>query len=91
MAGIDIADTIVVRRVAEKGTKIVEEKLQSQNWAGKSFKEFEKKRRTLAGDRGLSSCKGTKTVRLTQMRDTVIPDTSGLLLSSGRGTSLRMD
>ncbi len=89
MAGIDIADTIVVRRVAEKGTKIVEEKLQSQNWAGKSFKEFEKKRRVLAGNRGLASCKGTKTVRLTQMRDTVIPDTSGLILSSGRGTSLR--
>jgi hypothetical protein len=90
MVGIDIADTIVVRRVSEKGTKIVVEKLHSQNWAGKSFKEYEKKKRELAGDRGLASSKGTKIVRLNQMTETAIPDTSGLLISSGRGTSLRM-
>lgn len=90
MVGIDIADTIVVRRVTEKGTKIVEEKLHSQNWAGKDFKKFEKERRSLAGDRGLASCKGTKVVRLKQMIETTIPDTSGLMISSGRGTSLRM-
>ena len=90
MVGIDIADTIVVRRVTEKGTKIVEEKLHTQNWAGKSFKEYEKGRRGIAGDRGLSSSKGTKVVRLNQMIETTIPETSGLMISSGRGTSLRM-
>lgn len=90
MVGIDIADTIVVRRVAEKGTKIIEEKLHAQNWAGKSFKEYEKQRRSLAGNRGLASCKGTKVVRLNEMIETAIPDTSGLVISSGRGTSLRM-
>jgi len=90
MVGINFADTIVVRRVAEKGTKIIEEKLHTQNWAGKSFKNYEKKRRVLAGDRGLSSGRGTSSVRLNQMIETAIPDTSGLLISSGRGTSLRM-
>ena len=90
MVGIDIADTIVVRRVAEKGTKIIEEKLHTQNWAGKSFKKYEKERRDLAGDRGLASCKGTKVVRLNEMIETSIPDTSGLMISAGRGTSLRM-
>ena len=90
MVGIDIADTIVVRRVAEKGTKIIEEKLHTQNWAGKSFKDYEKKRRVLAGDRGLASSKGTKVVRLKQLIETAIPNTSGLMISSGRGTSLRM-
>ena len=90
MVGIDIADTIVVRRVAEKGTKIVEEKLPTQNWAGSSFKEYEKKMRVLAGNRGLASGKGTKLVRLTQLKETAIPDTSGHMISSGRGTSIRM-
>jgi hypothetical protein len=90
MVGIDIADTIVVRRVTEKGTKIVKEKLHTQNWAGKSFKEYERKKRDLAGNRGLASSKGTKVVRLNQMIETAIPDTSGLMISSGRGTSLRM-
>lgn len=90
MSGIDIADTIVVRRVTEKGTKIVVEKLHTQNWAGRSFKEYEKERRGLAGNRGLSSSKGTKVVRLNQMIETAIPNTFGLMISSGRGTSLRM-
>ena len=90
MAGIDFIDTIVVRRVADKGTKIIEEKIQESNWSGKNFKQYEKKLRELAGDRGLSSCKGTKTLRIKQMRETIIPDTSGLLMSTGRGTSLRI-
>jgi len=90
MVGIDYADTIVVRRVTEKGTKIIEEKLHAQNWAGKSFKEYERKRREFAGDRGLASSKGTKVVRLNKMIETELPDTTGLMISSGRGTSLRM-
>ena len=89
MSGINFADTIVVRRVAEKGTKIIVEKLHTQNWAGKGFKEYEKEKRELAGNRGLSSSKGTKVVRLNQMIETAIPDTSGLMISSGKGTSLR--
>ena len=89
MTGIDFVDTIVVRRVAEKGTKIVEEKIQKANWAGKSFKEYEKKMRVLAGDRKLASAKGTDTIRLKQLIDTTIPDPSGMMLSTGKGTGLR--
>jgi len=90
MVGIDFVDTIVVRRVADKGTKIIEEKIQESNWSGKNFKQYEKKLRELAGDRGLASCKGTKTLRIKQMRETIIPDASGLLMSTGRGTGLRI-
>jgi hypothetical protein len=90
MVGIDFVDTIVVRRVADKGTKIIEEKIQESNWAGKNFKEYEKKRRELAGDRGLVSSKGTKILRIKQMRETLIPDTSGRLMSTSRGTGLRI-
>ncbi|MEX2312940.1 MAG: hypothetical protein WD650_03005 [Nitrosopumilaceae archaeon] len=90
MVGIDFTDTIVVRRVTEKGTKIIEEKIKVANWAGKDFKKYEKKLRELAGDRGLASCKGTQTLRIKQMRETTIPDVSGLLMSTGRGTGLRI-
>jgi len=90
MVGIDFADTIVVRRVVDKGTKIIEEKIKVANWAGKNFKQYEKELRELAGDRVLASCKGTKTLRIKQMRETTIPDTSGLLMSTGRGTGLRI-
>ena len=90
MVGIDFVDTIVVRRVADKGTKIIEEKIQESNWAGKNFKQYEKKLRELAGDRGLASCKGTKILRIKQMRETTIPDASGFLMSTGRGTGLRI-
>ena len=89
MVGIDFVDTIVVRRVAEKGTKIIEEKITGSNWSGKNFKQYEKKRRELAGDRGLASSRGTKTLRLKQMRETLVPDSTGLLMSTGRGTGLR--
>jgi hypothetical protein len=90
MDGIDFADTIVVRRVAEKGTKIIEEKNHISNWAGKNFKAYEKKLRELAGDRGLASSKGTKILRIMYLRETTIPDSSGLLMSTARGTGLRI-
>ena len=80
MVGIDFVDAIVVRRVTDKGTKIIEEKIADSNWAGKNFKEYEKKRRELAGDRGLASGRGTKTIRIKQMRETMMPDSSGLLI-----------
>ena len=90
MVGIDIADTIVVRRVAEKGTKIVTEKIQPSNWAGKSFKAYEKKMRLLAGKRHLASAKGTRSVTIKDLIETSIPKTSGLFLSTAKGTGLRL-
>lgn len=90
MVGIDIADTIVVRRVAEKGTKIVSEKFSQSNWAGKSFKEYEKSLRRLVGNRYLSSAKGTRAVPIKDLIETQIPDSKGLLMSTGKGTGLRL-
>jgi len=89
MTGIDYADTIVVRRTIEKGTKVVEEKVKKLNFAGAEFKKYQKEKLNLAGDIGLVSSKGTDLIHLSQMYDTQIPSTKGLLMSTGRGTGIR--
>ena len=90
MVGIDIASTIVVRRSVEKGTKIISEPVKKLNFAGAEFKKYQKEKLKIAGDIGLASSKGTGIVHLSKMRETQIPSTSGLLMSTGRGTGSRM-
>ena len=90
MVGFDIASTIVVRRTIEKGTKIVEEPLKKLNFAGVEFKKYQKGKLQIAGDIGLSSSKGTDLIHLSKMFETQIPSEKGLLMSTGRGTGIRM-
>lgn len=90
MVGMDIADTIVVRRSVEKGTRIISEPVKKLNFAGAEFKKYQKEQLKIAGDIGLASSKGTGIVHLSKMRETKIPSTSGLLMSTGRGTGSRM-
>ena len=90
MVGIDIADTIVVRRTVDKGTKVVERRVKKLNFAGAEFKKYQKEKLKLAGDIGLSSSKGTHIVHLSKMYETQIPLTKGLLMSTDRGTGIRM-
>ncbi|MCH8860671.1 MAG: hypothetical protein IH843_06000, partial [Thaumarchaeota archaeon] len=44
----------------------------------------------IAGDIGLSSSKGTDLIHLSKMIETQIPSEKGLLMSTGRGTGIRM-
>lgn len=90
MVGIDIADTIVVRRSVEKGTKVIEEKVKKLNFAGEEFKKYQKEKLEVAGDIGLASTKGTGLMHLSKMHETEIPSSKGLLMSTGRGTGIRM-
>jgi hypothetical protein len=90
MAGFDIADTIVVRRTVDKGTKIIEETIKKSNWAGQEYKEFQKKSMKFAGDITLASSKGTDTVHLDKMLETQIPSIKGHLLCTSRGTGIRL-
>jgi len=89
MAAIDYADTIVVRRTVEKGTKVIVKPLKKQNWAGQEFKKFEEERLKRAGNLSLSSYKGTRTFHLSEMYATKIPSTEGRYISTGKGTGLR--
>ena len=90
MVGIDIADTIVIRRTVEKGTRVIEEPIKKSKFAGAEFKKYEMSRRKLAGNIGLASAKGTATVRLAKLVQTEIPSTKGILMSTGKGTGIRM-
>jgi hypothetical protein len=90
MSGFDIEDTIVVRRIVEKGTKIIEETAKKSNWAGQEYKEFQKEKMKLAGDIALVSSKGTGTVHLGKILETQIPSTKGRLLCTSRGTGIRL-
>ncbi|MDG7054742.1 MAG: hypothetical protein JRZ95_05530 [Nitrososphaerota archaeon] len=90
MVGFDIASTIVVRRTIEKGTKIVEEPLKKLNFVGVEFKKYQKRKLQIAGDIGLSSSKGTDLIHLSKMFETQVPSEKGLLMSTGRGTGIRM-
>ncbi|MFB5630761.1 MAG: hypothetical protein ACE5RN_04160 [Nitrosopumilaceae archaeon] len=89
MVGIDIADTIV-RRTVEKGTKVVSEKIKKLNFAGTEFKKYQKEKFKQIGDIGLASSKGTGIIHLSKLVDTQIPSTKGHILSTGRGTRIRM-
>ena len=89
MTAIEYADTIMVRRTVEKGTKVIAEPLKKQNWVGQEFKKFEEERLKRAGDLSLSSSKGTRTFHLSEMDATKIPSTKGCYISTGKGTGLR--
>ena len=89
MTGIDIADTIVVRRTVEKGTRVIVEQVKKSNFAGSEFKKYQKEKLKLTGDIGLASSKGTGIVHLSKMHETSIPSTKGILMSTGRGTGIR--
>ncbi|HEU03505.1 MAG TPA: hypothetical protein ENH95_00020 [Nitrosopumilus sp.] len=90
MVGIDIADTIVVRRTVEKGTRVVEERVKKLTFAGTEFKKYQKERLKLAGDVGLASSKGTGIIHLSKMYETQIPSLKGLHIITGRGTGIRI-
>ena len=86
MSGIDFADTIVVRRVINKGTTVVEEPLKKSSWTGSDFKKSETDRLKLAGDLMIMSGKGTTKIRLSEMKQpkTVLP--RGYYITTGKGT-----
>jgi len=92
MTGIDYADTIVVRRVINKGTTVIEEPLKKSGLHGADFEKTEANRLKLAGDLMIMSAKGTKRIRLSEMQQpkTVLP--RGYYISTGKGTGrMRID
>ena len=84
--GLDFRDTIIVRRTLDKGTRVVEEPVQKQNWTGEEFFDYEQKRLTLAGDLMVMSAKGTKSMRLSAIdrKRPTLP--KGYTISVGKGT-----
>ena len=78
-----------VVKVGGRGTsrKVVDE--EKENWAGESFKEHQRKKKEAAGNEYVSMGRGTKRVKLSDIKETKQADTKGRYVSMGRGTSRR--
>lgn len=59
------------------------------NWAGDSFKEYQHKRKEAAGEEYVSTGRGTRKVKLKDIKETKSVDTKGRYVSTGRGTGRR--
>lgn len=79
-----------VVKVGGRGTsrKIVDQD-DKANWAGKDFKDYQQKRKEAAGDESVSMGRGTRKVKLSDIKETKSADTKGRYVSMGRGTSRR--
>lgn len=86
MVGINFADTIVVRRTTNKGTKVVDEPVMPANFMGEENKKRNDERLALAGDLWIMSAKGTKRINLSKMSKTQTPNTKGYYITTGKGT-----
>ncbi len=84
--GINFIDTIVVRRVLERGTSTTDAPVLPAEFMGKQNKQQSEDRLKLAGDLWIMSGKGTSKIKLSEMRKTEPVDFKGHYISTGKGT-----
>lgn len=77
-----------IRRVINKGTKIIEEEYKKPNWVGAEFHDYETQKVALAGNIMTSIAKGTSNARLSSINRKRPSESKGLLISVRRGTGL---
>ncbi|MGI0082296.1 MAG: hypothetical protein ACREAG_03195 [Nitrosopumilaceae archaeon] len=77
-----------IKRVSGRGTSVREEDEKPANWAGDSYREYQKKKMEGIGkDVTLTSGRGTGTKKYTEPPEK--PSTKGYTVSTGRGTGKR--
>jgi len=77
-----------IKRVTGRGTGVREEDEKPENWAGDSYREYQKKRmEELGKDFKITSGRGTGTKKWTDAPEK--PSTKGYTVSTGRGTGKR--
>jgi hypothetical protein len=78
-----------VVKVGGRGTsrKVVD--ADKENWSGERFKEYQRKQKEAAGNEYVSMGRGTRKVKLSDIKETKKADTKGRYVSMGRGTSRR--
>jgi hypothetical protein len=78
-----------VVKVGGRGTtrRVTDE--DKANWSGESFKEYQRKMKEAAGNEYVSMGRGTKKVKLSDIKETKQADTKGRYVSMGRGTGRR--
>ncbi len=78
-----------VVKVGGRGTtrKVVDD--EKENWSGEGFKEYQRKQKEAAGNEYVSMGRGTRKVKLSDIKETKKTDTKGRYVSMGRGTGRR--
>lgn len=81
-----------IRRVVNRGTKVIQISLQKPNWAGEDFFDYETRRFSLAGEVMTSAARGTKKVKLSSVNRKRPTYRKGTIVSIRRGTAIsRLD
>ncbi len=80
---------VKVRRVSGRGTKVRDEELKEQNWAGAKYKKLQQDKLKKAGDFRLVGGRGTRSTKVSDVKETKMADTKGYYVSAGRGKKLR--
>lgn len=80
-------DGIKIRRVINKGTKIIEEEYKQPNWVGEHLYDHETSKISLAGDIMTTISRGTSKVRLHTLNRTRPSTPKGIMISTNKGTS----
>ncbi len=78
-----------VIRVSGRGTKVTDEELKEQNWAGAKYKKLQQDKLKKAGDFRLVGGRGTRSTKVSDVKETKMADTKGYYVSAGRGKKLR--
>ncbi len=81
---------VKIRIRSGRGTRIIEVDSDATKWTGEQFKEIQAARKATAGNRTISSGRGTGTRRLSDIpapKERV--ESKGMTRSTGRGTGSR--
>lgn len=62
---------------------------EKDNWAGEKYKEHQKDVKNKAGDAYVTVGRGTKKIKLSEIKESKAPSAKGHYVSMGRGTGRR--
>lgn len=79
----------IVTKVSGRGTSRKNVKNSKSTWAGERYKEYQKKQKEIANDAYVTVGRGTKNIKLADIKDTKTTSTKGHYVSVGRGTGRR--
>ncbi len=81
---------VKIRIRSGRGTRIIEVDSDATKWTGDEYKAIQESAKKAAGNRTVSSGRGTGTRKLSDIPEPKKrPDTKGMWVSSGRGTKKR--
>ena len=78
-----------VTKISGRGTSRRNVKNSKSTWAGEKYKEYQQKQKEIATDSYVTVGRGTKNIKLGDIKNTKTISTKGHYVSVGRGTGRR--